>query len=138
MGSFEPEERAAKMPKLIKSGREPGRWGPLWWHGSQEELFHHAARSKVTAITRGRGGRLGLCARSAFERRVKFGDAHQENSLEVVDGGRVGCSNPLQTLKRAAKMLDFLDGWHRCLRHEIHSSEQILPLILPKGSDLRH
>jgi hypothetical protein len=40
VGCFEPGERAAEMPQLIKSGRELGRWWPLWWHRSQEELFH--------------------------------------------------------------------------------------------------
>ena len=83
---------------------------------------------------------LGLCARSAVEQTVEFGDPQQENAFEAVDGGRVGCTNSLQTCQGAAEVLDFVDGGHRdlCLWLGIHGSKQILPPGQPKESDLRH
>jgi hypothetical protein len=91
----------------------------------------------VRAVT---GYWLGLCTWSRVEGGVKFGDAQQENALEVFDGGRVGCSNSLKTFKCAAKVLDFVDWRHgdTCFWLGIHPSEQILPPGLPKVSDLRH
>jgi hypothetical protein len=55
VGCFESGECAAKMPKLIKSGCWSRKWWLLRWHRSQKEFFHCAAKSKVTAVTKGRG-----------------------------------------------------------------------------------
>jgi hypothetical protein len=44
VGFFEPGERAAKMPKLIKSWRGARGWWLLRWHRSQKEFFHGVAK----------------------------------------------------------------------------------------------
>jgi hypothetical protein len=114
--------------------------GFLGCHGSQKEFFQGIVDARLIVITGGRRRWLGLCACLVVERTFKFGDPQQENAFEVVDGGRVGCTNSLQAFKGAAKVLDFVDGGHRasCLWLGIHGNEQIVPLIFPTGSDLRH
>jgi len=83
-----------------------------------------------------------LCAgaQSRVERRFKLGDAQQEDALEIVDGGRIGCSNSLKTFKSAAKVLDFVDrGLGDGYRwFGIHGNEQIVPLSTSQGSDTHH
>ena len=79
MSDFESTERAAEVPKLIKSGRDPRELWLLRWHGSQEEFLHRADGSMVTAVTAIRcGGRGDVSHISTARFELRFGNGKKD------------------------------------------------------------